>query len=222
MRLSHLILAAAALIAGSAFATPADPKSGAEYQTLGTPQTTQAAGKSIEVIEFFMYHCPACNAFEPALLDWVKKQGANITFRRIHIPHLEQNDPEAHLFLTLDAMQIENAMHAKVLHTWHVEHRRLKDDADNLDWAIKNGLDKDKFLAAYNSFGVMAKLRGLNRMTGNYQVDSTPTLVVDGRYLTNPSMVEEANRASVTRENAFAATFQVLEALAASARKAQH
>ena len=60
-------------------------QNGAEYTTLKTPQPVQAQGKKVEVIEFFMYHCPACYALEPAMLEWVKKQGDNISFRRIHI-----------------------------------------------------------------------------------------------------------------------------------------
>jgi protein dithiol oxidoreductase (disulfide-forming) len=219
MRFLTLMFAAATFAAGAAFASPTEPKNGAEYLTLAAPQATQARPKSVEVIEFFMYHCPACNALEPALLEWVKTQGPAITFRRIHIPHYPQNDPETHLFLTLQAMNIEDAMHAKVLQAWHVEHRRLKDDADNLDWAVKNGIDKAKFLAVYNSFGIMTKLAGIGRLTANYQVDSTPTLVVDGRYLTNPSMVDAVKPGAIARENLDKATLQVLDALVAKAAR---
>ena len=67
-----LVFAAAALMAGAAFASPTAPKNGAEYTTLKTPQPVQAEGKKVEVIEFFMYHCPACYALEPAMLEWVK------------------------------------------------------------------------------------------------------------------------------------------------------
>ena len=211
--------AVAAMFAGTAFATPTAPKSGAEYTTLKTPQPVQAEGKKVEVIEFFMYHCPACYALEPAMNEWVKKQGDNIVFRRIHLPHGGANDAEAHLYLTLDAMGLEGALHDKVMRTWHVERRRLKDDADNLDWAVKNGVDKDKFLSFYNSFAVTTKLRNLARVSANYQVDSTPTLVVDGRYLTNPAMVDAANP-GIPRQSLDKATMQVLDALVAGAQKA--
>jgi thiol:disulfide interchange protein DsbA len=219
LRTFKLIAAAVGMAATLATASPVAPKSGAEYLTLSAPQTVAASGKKVEVIEFFMYHCPACNALEPALADWLKQQKDNLVFRRIHLPHGGANDAEAHLYLTLDAMGLEGALHDKVMRTWHVERRRLKDDADNLDWAVKNGVDKDKFLSFYNSFAVTTKLRNLARVSANYQVDSTPTLVVDGRYLTNPAMVDAANP-GIPRQSLDKATMQVLDALVAGAQKA--
>ena len=210
-------VAAVALLAGAAFASPTAPRNGAEYTTLKTPQPVQAQGKKVEVIEFFMYHCPACYALEPAMLEWVKKQGDNIVFRRIHLPLTGENDPEAHLFLTLEAMKLEESLHAKILSTWHVERRRLKSDADNLDWAVKNGIDRDKFLAVYNSFSIVTKLKNAGRVAGTYEVTSTPTLIVDGRYSTNPSMVDASNP-GIPRQKLDQATLQVLDALVAQAR----
>jgi len=217
-RLKIAAFAAAVLLAGAALATPTAPRSGAEYNTLKAPQPVQAQGKKVEVIEFFMYHCPACFALEPELLAWIKKQGDNITFRRIHLPLTGENDPEAHLFLTLQAMNLEEQLHAKVIQTWNVEHHRLNSDAANIDWAVKNGIDKDKFTTVYNSFSVMTRLRNAGRVAGAYEVNSTPTLVVDGRYVTNPSLVDAANP-GIPRPQLNAATLQVLDALVAQSRK---
>ncbi|MDR7051676.1 thiol:disulfide interchange protein DsbA [Duganella sp. 3397] len=210
--------AVAAMFAGTAFATPTAPKSGAEYTTLKNPQPVQAEGKKVEVIEFFMYHCPACYALEPAMLDWVKKQGDNISFRRIHLPLTGEKDPEAHLFLTLEAMKLESQLHAKVLQTWHVERKRLQSDEANVEWAVKNGIDKEKFLAVYNSFAINTRLKNAGRVAAAYEVNSTPTIIVNGRYLTNPSMVDAANP-GIPRQQLTAATLQVLDALVAQSRK---
>ena len=218
MRLLRLLFITLGFIASTALASPTAPKEGVDFNTLKMPLATQATGKKIEVIEFFMYHCPACNALEATVNEWVKKQGDNIVFRRIHLPLTGADDPEAHLFLTLEAMNLEASLHAKVLTTWHVERRRLSSDADNLDWAIKNGIDKAKFLAAYNGFPVLSKLKSLSSVVANYKVDSTPTFVVDGRYLTNPSMIETGNK-NITRDQLYKATTQVLDGLLAKSKK---
>jgi thiol:disulfide interchange protein DsbA len=217
MRLMKIALVVAGLCAATAFASPTAPRNGAEYTTLKTPQPVQAQGKKVEVIEFFMYHCPACYALEPDMVAWVKKQGDSIVFRRIHLPLTGENDPEAHLFLTLEAMKLEEQLHAKVLSTWHVERKRLKSDADNIDWAVKNGIDKEKFTATYNSFAVMTRLKNAGRVAGTYEVNSTPTLIVDGRYLTTPAQIDTANPGT-PRNQLNAATLQVLDALVAQAR----
>jgi thiol:disulfide interchange protein DsbA len=212
-------MAAAALFAaGGASASPAVPRDGAEYRLLSAPVQVQAQGKKVEVIEFFMYHCPACNMLEPGLAEWVKKQGDAINFRRIHVPHNGAADPEAHLFLTLEALKLDESLHAKVLNTWHVERKRLKSDEDNVEWAVKNGLDKAQFLAAYNSFGVQTRLRNLEKLVGSYRVDGTPTLVINGRYLTSPSIVAEGNP-NMPRQSVEAAAFQVMDALVLKAQQ---
>lgn len=212
-----LLLAFSVFASASVAAAPATPVHGQEYLMLKSPQAVQSADNKIEVIEFFMYHCPACNAFEPELAKFIKANEDIISFRRIHVPHVQSNDPEAHLFLTLEAMKNENAMHEKVMQTWHVERQRLKNDGDNIEWAVKHGLDRAQFMEHYNSFSVTAKLNNLSRTVANYQVNSTPTIVVDGRYLTNPSMVANSNP-NLPGQMVGDATLQVLKVLVDRAR----
>ena len=134
-------LIAASLVASTAFASPTNPQNGVEYVTLSTPQPVQAVGKKVEVVEFFAYHCPACYALEPGLNEWVKKNGDKINFRRIHLPFQGAADPEAHLFLTLEAMGKEGEMHAKILNAVHVQRIRLLTDAQIIDWVAKKPPD---------------------------------------------------------------------------------
>ena len=198
------------------FATPTDPVNDKEYITLKTPQPVPE-GKKIEVIEFFMYHCPACNMLDAPLDTWVKKQGDHISFKRIHVPRKGPNDVESHLFLTLQALNKEDALHKEVLKTWHEKRIQLQTDDKNIDWAVQNGIDKDKFVEAYNSFSVDSKLKDLSRIVANYQVESTPTIVVDGRYQTNMARVSE-NNPDIARDKLAEATLQVVSALIEKAR----
>src|SRR5689334_15319404 len=218
MRSLRFALLAASLVASTAFASPTDPKSGVEYVTLAQPQPVQAAGKKVEVIEFFMYHCPHCNALEPQFEQWVKKQGDNIVLKRVHFPFTGPNDPEAHLYLTLEAMGKVDEMHAKVFKAIHQDRIRMKDDATVIDWAARNGLDRAAFTSTWNSFGVLTKLRGLGRIVEAYKVDGAPTIVVDGKYQTSPAKVSESVKAN-SETQLFAATMQVLDALVAKAAK---
>ena len=82
----RLGLAAIGLVSTLAFASPNDPRNGAEFVTLPQKQDVKAAPGKVEVVEFFMYHCPYCHQLEPELAAWVKKQGNAIQFRRVHIP----------------------------------------------------------------------------------------------------------------------------------------
>jgi thiol:disulfide interchange protein DsbA len=205
-------------VSTAAFASPTDPKSGAEYVTLAQPQPVQSVGKKVEVIEFFMYHCPHCNALEPQFEQWVKKQGDNIVLKRIHLTAGGPNDPEAHLYLTLEALGKVDEMHAKVFKAIHVDRIRMKDDATVIDWVSKNGIDRATFTNAWNSFGVMTKLRRLPQLIDAYKVDGAPTVVIDGKYLTSPATVYKTVQTS-NENQLFQATLQVMDALVAKAAK---
>lgn len=209
-------LVAASLVASTAFASPTNPQNGVEYTTLATPQPVQTVGKKVEVIEFFAYHCPACNSLEPSLNEWAKKNEGKITFRRIHLPFQGPADPEAHLFLTLEAMGKLNDMHSKIFHAVHVQRVRLMKDEQIIDWVAKNGIDRAEFLKVWNSFGVMTKLRRLPQTTAAYQVSGTPTIVVDGKYQTSPGQVADKLKLRDTNQ-VLQAQYQVLDALVAKA-----
>ncbi|MDY0963667.1 MULTISPECIES: thiol:disulfide interchange protein DsbA/DsbL [Massilia] len=212
----HFVLVAAALAAGVANASPTDPRNGAEFTTLAQPQATQAVGKKVEVIEFFAYHCGACNAFEPTLVNWAKKQGDNIVMRRIPLPFQGPLDPEARLFLTLEAMGKLDEYHHRVFRAVHVERKRLMKDDDIISWAAANGLDKAKFMGAWNSFGVQTRLKRLSQIASAYKVSGTPTVVIDGKYVVSPDAVRQANKIQDVGQ-LMTATGQVLDALVSKA-----
>ncbi|TFW27308.1 thiol:disulfide interchange protein DsbA/DsbL [Massilia horti] len=219
MRFLRFALVAASLIAGTAFASPTNPVDGVDYVTINPPQPTQATGKKVEVIEFFMYHCPHCNALNPSLDQWVKKQGDNISFRRIHMPATGgPNDPEAHLYLTLEAMGKADEFQPKVFKAMHVERLRLNSDQAIIDWVTKQGVDRTKFLDTWNSFGVTTKLRRLPQLMDAYKITGVPTLVIDGKYQTSPSLVYNSLKTS-NETQLFQGTFQVADALVAKAAK---
>lgn len=218
-----LCLLASAFAAPLASASPAAPQNGVDYITLAQPQPTQSAGKQVEVVEFFMYHCPVCNALEPMLEDWARKEGGRIKLRRIHIPFRGADDAEAHLFLTLEALGQPDAVHAKIFGLVHVQHVNLHEDGAILDWMAKNGkgigVDPGKFRDAWQSFGVQTRLRQLGKVVASYQVDSAPTLVVDGRYLTSPGTL--AAHMDVPRAQLFQATLQVADQLVGKAAQSK-
>jgi protein dithiol oxidoreductase (disulfide-forming) len=215
-RTLRFALIAASLVAGTALASPTNPQNGVEYVTLATPQPVQTVGKKVEVVEFFAYHCPACYALEAPLNEWAKKNADKVNFRRIHLPFQGANDPEAHLFLTLEAMGKEAEMHPKILNAVHVQRVRLMKDDQIIDWVAKNGIDKAKFLETWNSFGVVTKLRRQMQVMNSYQVSGTPTLIVDGKYQTSPGQVADKLKIN-DRNQMLQAHFQVLDALVAKA-----
>ena len=167
-------------------ALAADPQAGTQYLVLPSVQPTDT-GKKVEVIEFFAYYCPHCYAFEPLLHAWVKKQGDNIVFKRVHVPGGASVLPQQRLFYTLDAMGLLDQYHQKVFDALHQQHLRLSSDEQVFDWVAQNGIDRAKFIDTYRSFGIQARLRRAAAMMDAYYVDRWPLVAIDGRFVTSPS-----------------------------------
>lgn len=164
----------------------AAPAEGKEYQVLKAPQPV-AAGK-VEVTEFFWYGCPHCFDFEPELEAWVKKEGSNIVFKRVPVAFREDLLPHTKIFYALEAIGKLDAMHTKVFNAIHVDRKRMTDPNEIADFMAKNGVDRKAFLDAYNSFTVTTNSQRANKIADAYKVDGVPTVVVQGKYVTSPSI----------------------------------
>ena len=134
--------------------------------------------------------------------------------RRIHLPFQGPTDPEAHLFLTLEAMGKLEEYHPRIFQAVHVQRQRLMKDEAIIDWATKNGLDRAKFIETWNSFAVTTKLRRLQQVSSNYKVTGTPTIIIDGKYVVSPDLVRQTNNIR-NPDQLMTATGQVLDALVA-------
>ena len=209
------LLAAPALVAGTAAASPASPREGAEYQLLPEAQPTDGPGK-IEVIEFFAYYCPHCYTFEPYLADWVRKQGDDIVLRRVHVARGAQVAAQQRLFFTLESLGLLEQFHGKVFNAYHVERVGFTQDEQVFDWASRAGIDRARFIDTYRSFGVQAKLRRAQAMMEAYRITHWPMIAIDGRFLTSPGMVGESGK--VSGDDALQGTLQVMDTLVARAK----
>jgi len=218
--LQHALAALSlSLVAVGVQAAPDNPQNGVDYRTLEKAQQTDS-GNKVEVTEFFWYSCPHCNSLEPTLVDWVKKQGDKIAFKRVPVAFRDSMVPQQKLYYTLEAMGKLDELHGKVFDAIHKQRQPTDTDAAITDFAVKNGIDKQKFLDVYNSFGVQSKARRASQLQQSYQIDGVPLLAVDGRYLTSPAIVGQSlgNRPEPVL---YGATMQVMDWLVAKAAKEQ-
>jgi thiol:disulfide interchange protein DsbA len=164
------------------------PRINYEYRLIA-PQAP-ATGERIEVVEFFWYGCPYCNQLQTYLESWSKRKPPDVELRRIPAVFRESWVPYARVYYTLEALGEVNRLHQIVYRTHHIEHENLSSEERAADWAVRQGIDRATWLAAYNSPGVADKIRKAIADTRAYSIEGTPSLVVDGRYLTSTGMTE--------------------------------
>lgn len=170
------------------------PVAGTDFMPLRTPMPLAVPGK-VEVIEFFGYWCPHCNALEALLEPWVNALPADVNFRRIPVAWQEPQVPYQMLFFALEALSVNNDIHPKVFKAFHEQRLRLDSDAGIGNFAAAIGVDKVKLVDAMKSFSVSSKIRAASQQAGSYQIEGVPTFIVNGKYATSPEMAKGEARA---------------------------
>ena len=218
MKRREFSLSAASAVAASALTLPvANPamaqarqfKEGKDFKRLDKPVAPDAPAGKVDVIEFFWYSCPHCNAFEPTLDAWVKAAPKDLSVRRVPVAFNASFVPQQKLFYTLEGMGKLEALHAKVFRAVHVEKAKLAKDDEILAWVTQQGVDVAKFKEVYGSFSVANQVRRASQLQDSYGVEGVPSMGVAGKYYTDGTMA-----------GSMQTVLQVVEYLAATARKA--
>ena len=152
------------------------------------PQQAVESGERVEVIDFFFYACPYCNQLQPHLEHWEKRKPADVVYRHVPVVRHDTWVPLAKTYYTLEAMGEVERLHNAVYHSYHVEDLSMSQEKVIAEWAEKHGLDREKFMAIYRSEETRQKVERARKMTVEYDIQGTPSVVVDGRYLTSTSM----------------------------------
>jgi len=150
-----------------------------------TPAQATEPGK-IEVIDFFSYGCGHCAAIEPLLAKWAKGQPADVVVRGVPVAFNAGMKPLQRLYYTLEALNRLD-LHPKVFKAIHQEKKRLFTKAEIKSWIATQGVDAEKFDAAYESFGVSSKASRADQIVTAYRIQGTPSVAVGGRFVTSPS-----------------------------------
>ena len=171
------------------------------------PQQPVADPARIEVVEFFYYGCHWCNEAEPYVRQWLQRKPADVVFRLQPAIRNTRWITLTKAFYVLEAEGKLAALHGQLFRGYHRDELNLEDEAVLTDWLVRHGLARERVDALLASPEVMAKVEASRAATYAYQVDTTPSVVVDGRYLTSSGMA-----------GGVAALMEVVDALVAMAR----
>ena len=158
---------------------------GLEYLVI--PQQPVPAGDVIEVVEFFWYGCPYCYRLQDPLEAWLTRRPADIVFRRVPAMFRPSWVNHARLYLaleTLDALRLHRAAFDAI----HIGGNRLDEHEAIAEWMGRQGIPRERWLAAYDDPQMESRLRQAIAQLQQYRITGTPSLVIDGRYLTSSSM----------------------------------
>ena len=160
---------------------------GKDYIEIKPAHATTTPGK-VEVLEFFWYGCPHCYQLEPELLLWSKKLPRNVTLIRQPAVLGESWMTLTQAYYALDSLGEIPRLHGPLFNALHNEGRRFNTPESVISWATPHGVNPDKLKAAFQSFSVHTKANRAKQISQEYRLEGVPALVINGKYLTSPSM----------------------------------
>lgn len=172
---------------------------GTNFTRLAQPVPVAANGK-VEVLEFFMYSCPHCNALEPVIEPWIAHLPADVEFRRIPLAFRPNLEVHQRLYFALEALGLLGALHTKVFAAIHVQNKPLGSDDEVAAFVKANGLDGAKVVETMKSFSVIGKARQARQLAEAYRIDGVPTLGVQGRWTVSSSQTGSHERLLVVTD----------------------
>ena len=181
-RLLALLTMLLAIAVGATIAQAAAPfQRGTGYNELSARQPVGHPGKVV-VTEFFWYNCPHCNALEPELDAWVRRQPAYVVVERVPVAFTAQFIPQQKLYYTLLALGKVDSLQGALFQAIHEQHIALNTPDQMAAWLAAHGIARQTFLATVNSFGVAMQVRRATQLMNDYGIDGVPTIAVQGTY----------------------------------------
>ena len=199
--------ASSSAAANSPLALPASSewRPGVNYVVVSPAQPTNAPPGKVQVMEVFWLACPHCYALEPHLEAWRKAMPSYVQFVRVPVMWGPVQRAHARLYYALEALGrpdlIDKAfqyIHGLEMQTGSESILVGSSKANTMRiqqaFAAKYGVAPSAFADAYNSFDVSTRLQQAEEIGQTYEINSVPTIIVDGRYRTNPAKAGGENQ----------------------------
>ena len=186
-RIAGPLLAGVMVLAGPA-ALGADLVEGVQYKTLKPAVPTNVAPGKVEVVEVFWYACGHCYLLEPKLAAWDKK-GKPAYVELVRMPAVWNDLLKLHarLFYTIEILG-KPQLHDEAFREINVKRNRLDTQEKIEAFFTSRGVSKAEFDKAFAGFAVESKLAKAADLNRRYRIVSTPTVIVNGKYVTDATM----------------------------------
>ena len=162
------------------------PVAGTDHLVTTNAQPYAPLDAKGEVAEIFGYPCPGCAQFEPEFSAWKKKQPADVRVTPVAAPFGGHWDPYARAFFAAETLGVLDRTHADMFKAVHIL-RSLPVQGVTPEqfgtFYAQHGVDAKQFTAMMQSFGVESKLNRAKQFAMRSQAQSTPSVVVNGKYL---------------------------------------
>ncbi len=172
--------------------TPPPYTEGSEYVTLPGPHQRYSSEGKVEVVEVFSYDCIHCAHFAPMAEKLRKELPAGVVFKLVPAAFNSPWIPFARAYYAAKQLGVVDRTHLQLFVAKFAQHYPINSMDELADFYAREGVDRAKFMRIATSDEVTAKLKSDFALVSKWQVDGTPSIVVDGKYrITNVKTQDE-------------------------------
>jgi len=187
-RARQAFLAGAMLLAAGTATAAVQLQQGVNYKLLQPAQPTSVAPGKVEIVEVFWYACGHCYLLEPRLEAW-NRNGRPANAELVRLPATWNNILKTHarVFYTMELLG-KHELNPEIWREINVKGNRLDTPEKIEAFFTSRGVSKADFQRAFASFAMDSKVAKAEDLNRRYKITGTPTIVVNGKYVTDVSM----------------------------------
>lgn len=196
MRFHIILIGCLILLTSAALAQAAAPlrfQEGVDYELVSPAQPTADPAR-IEVVEAFWYGCPHCYRFQPTIDRWLLTKPDSVSYVRLPAVLNESWVLHTQAYYTAEALGVTDKIHAELFHAIHRDKRRFDTEQALMEFFAARGVSEDQFRNTFHSFAVDSKVQRARQLTRRYGIEGTPSVIINGKYRTSPSMTRSYDR----------------------------
>lgn len=184
-----MLSALAFMVLTASFATAEEFQAGTHYQVLPEKLPTSYRGEEAgEIMEIFSYSCIHCFNLEPFVTAWKQGKPEDIRFTPVPVIFNPRQIPEAKAYYTGQFLNVIEQSHPSLYNEIHVNRNRLSSDEDFAEIFERFDISESEYMDMANSFAVNTRISLAQKITQMSQIQGTPSLVVNGKYLISGQM----------------------------------
>lgn len=142
------------------------------------------------VTEFFSLFCGHCYQGEAMFQQFAKDLPEGTSFEKSHVTYIPRDNPEVgngivQAFIAMDKLGKSKELTKVFFDYIHKDQKEIKSMDAIKEIFIANGVTAEEFDAAYNDKEVVTAAKVMQQAWLDKQIQSVPTLVVNGKYRVN-------------------------------------
>ncbi len=141
---------------------------------------------STEVVAFFWYPCRPCASFEPFLSRWESELDDDVRLTRVPAIWSEEMRFHARIYYTARQLGLPTATQELFYAAFQSEEPTIGTEEGLLEFFLNQGVAVSDFIDVYNADSTQALVDAAVQTNFVYQIESTPSLFIDGAYGISP------------------------------------